>query len=287
MAAALTHPDYPISIGLDGDLVSLQGAVSTESSSAGKELRPWRIPFDDRELFSLGGPLNFLPMMARSSSGVRLSMTGSLQRLRLVVRPFDFPVPPGSVVDTRAVYDLVVNGQVLATRTIRHPNEGLQDKGPFAEDELLAAGGGPKSYEVTFDGLSTGPNDLVEVWLPHNTRVTVLAIAAGQGAVLRQLKDNRPRWIVHGSSITHCMEAASPARTWPATVARLANLNLLSLGFGGQCHMEQAVARIISSTPADAITLKLGINVHNLQSLSRRRPGLKKSMFAVESLDAS
>merc|ERR1711920_497438 len=41
-------------------------------------------------------------------------------------------------------------------------------------------------------------------------------------------------------------------------------------GFGGQCHMEQSVAQVIRGQYADAITLKLGINMHNLQSLSTR-----------------
>lgn len=82
--------------------------------------------------------------------------------------------------------------------------------------------------------------------------------------------DRRPRWVTYGSSITHCAEAHSPSRTWPATAARLADVRLLSLGVGGQCHMDQCVARLIRDTQADAISLKLGINVHNLSSLNVR-----------------
>ena len=55
--------------------------------------------------------------------------------------------------------------------------------------------------------------------------------------------------------------AASPATTWPATCARVADLNLTSFGFGGQCHMDQAMARVIRDMEADCISLKLGINV--------------------------
>ena len=56
------------------------------------------------------------------------------------------------------------------------------------------------------------------------------------------------------------MRAHSPARTWPALVARKHHLNLTCLGFGGQCHLEPMIGRMIRDLPADLITLKLGIN---------------------------
>lgn len=92
----------------------------------------------------------------------------------------------------------------------------------------------------------------------------------------------RPTLLVHGSSITHSVgvdsamggqlqgypfgsgSAWSPSRTWPATAARLADVEFLSLGFNGQAVLDQSVARMIRDTPnLDCIALKLGINVHN------------------------
>ena len=40
-------------------------------------------------------------------------------------------------------------------------------------------------------------------------------------------------------------------------------MNLLSLGFGGQAVLDESLSRLIRDLPADAISLKLGINVHN------------------------
>jgi len=45
---------------------------------------------------------------------------------------------------------------------------------------------------------------------------------------------------------------------------------LTCLGFNGACHLDPLVARAMASLPADRFTLKLGINVHNLQTLRER-----------------
>lgn len=102
----------------------------------------------------------------------------------------------------------------------------------------------------------------------------------------------RPAMLDHGSSITHSIgfdsalpdvspafpvgsgSAWSPSRTWPATAARLANIDYISLGFAGQAVLDPPVARMIRDTPGlDCITLKLGINVHNHGSMSLRSFG--------------
>jgi len=67
-----------------------------------------------------------------------------------------------------------------------------------------------------------------------------------------------------------CRTAASPARTWPAVAARLCNLSLTSLGFGGQCHLDPLVAMTLRDLSADLMTLKLGINVYGSSSLNAR-----------------
>jgi lysophospholipase L1-like esterase len=57
---------------------------------------------------------------------------------------------------------------------------------------------------------------------------------------------------------------------WPVVTARLAGASLQSFGFGGQCHLDQYVARSIRDLEADAISLKLGINVINADSMRER-----------------
>ena len=96
-------------------------------------------------------------------------------------------------------------------------------------------------------------------------------------AAHRRRRDHQParprtrrRWVHHGSSISHCMEASSPTRTWPVVAARMANVELLNLGLGGNCHLDQFVARTMRDEDADVLSLKVGINVVNLDSLKER-----------------
>ncbi|HEV2123154.1 MAG TPA: GDSL-type esterase/lipase family protein [Chloroflexota bacterium] len=70
--------------------------------------------------------------------------------------------------------------------------------------------------------------------------------------------------------MTQCAAAASPTQTWTAIVARERGLNLTCFGFGGQCHIEPMVARLIRDLPADYISLCLGINVYGARSLTAR-----------------
>lgn len=58
--------------------------------------------------------------------------------------------------------------------------------------------------------------------------------------------------------------------TWPAIVARKRNLNLTCLGYGGNCHLEPMVARMIRDLPADFISMKVGVNIYGAASLSLR-----------------
>ena len=85
--------------------------------------------------------------------------------------------------------------------------------------------------------------------------------------------DTRRRWIHYGSSISHCLEAETPTGTWPAVAARLGGVDLLSFGFGGQCMLDQFVARTIRDLPADAISLKVGINLVNGDTMRDRTFG--------------
>ena len=110
-----------------------------------------------------------------------------------------------------------------------------------------------------------------ELWLPHNAFIELRSLSVNEGASLAAPEsDRRPRWLHYGSSISHCMEADEPALTWPAVAARLAKANLQSLGFGGQCHLDQFVARTIRDSDADVVSLKVGINVINMDSMRER-----------------
>ena len=117
---------------------------------------------------------------------------------------------------------------------------------------------------------------LIELWLPQFGQFQLRSLEIDDGATLETFTDTRPRWITYGSSITQCRAAASPTQTWPAVVARTHGLNLTCLGYGGQCHLDAMVARMIRDLPADYISMCLGINIQGASSLGPRtfRPAI-------------
>jgi lysophospholipase L1-like esterase len=110
----------------------------------------------------------------------------------------------------------------------------------------------------------------VAVWLPQAATVELRALRIEAGAELAPRTRTRPRWVHYGSSISHCLEAATPVGVWPAVAARRAGVDLFSLGLAGQCHLDPFVARSIAALEADWISAKVGINVVNADSMKER-----------------
>jgi hypothetical protein len=122
---------------------------------------------------------------------------------------------------------------------------------------------------LVFDGLAAGLKE-VALWLPQAATVELQGLRIESGAEIVKREPKRPRWAHYGSSISHCMEAASPLGVWPAVAARRAGVDLLSLGFAGQCHLDGFVARTIAALDVELISAKVGINVVNADSLKER-----------------
>lgn len=117
--------------------------------------------------------------------------------------------------------------------------------------------------------LPSGVQD-VEFWLPQfgQTRIGKLAFS-GHTEVVPARREG-PRWITYGSSITQCRSADGPSETWPALVSRRHDWRLTCLGFGGECHLDPVVARTMRDTPADLVSMCLGINVYGRGSFHPR-----------------
>ena len=131
-----------------------------------------------------------------------------------------------------------------------------------------------------FEGLPAG-DKVVELWLPQEAPVHLCSLVGETGTCCRSVPDARPRWITYGSSLTHCVRAHSPAHIWPAIVARRHGLNLTCLGFGGQCHLDAQVGKVIAAQPADLITLKLGINCASGSLSARTFPAAVLSLVQI------
>ncbi len=194
-------------------------------------VQPWRIPHGQRALF----PPDMLRDRTAMAAGVRLTFRTTSAAIH-----GDLALAAES-----SHVDLAVDGDIVAS----HPVGG---KTTFA-----------------FDGLPTA-DKLVELWLPQTSRFRLAALTLDEGASLARASSATPRWTTYGSSITQCGAAESPAYTWPAIVARNHGLHLTCLGFGGQCHLDPMIARVIRDTPADVVTVCAGINIQGGATMNPR-----------------
>ena len=133
-----------------------------------------------------------------------------------------------------------------------------------------------------FEPLPSG-DKLIELWLPQYGVFRLQSIELNDGATVQPFDDTRPRWTTYGSSITQCRAAESPIYTWPAIVARERGFNLTCLGYGGQCHIDAMIARMIRDHPADYISICAGINIQGGATLNARtfRPAIIGSVQII------
>jgi lysophospholipase L1-like esterase len=164
-----------------------------------------------------------------------------------------------------ATLDLVVDGEVAATTSTEQGHLIRLEAPPSTAFEFEPG----SAATVRFDGLPAGTKH-VELWLPHNAAVELRALRVDDGATVGPPPEPGRRWVHYGSSISHSMEADSPTGVWPVVAARAAGVDLYNLGLAGQCQLDQFAARTIRDLPADLISLKLGINLVNADSMRER-----------------
>ncbi|WP_148573600.1 SGNH/GDSL hydrolase family protein [Nocardioides caldifontis] len=233
----------------------LRGALDLQTTARG--LVPRRLPA--WEVAQAGD--GQLAMAESQPSGVRLVMATAATTLELDTIPTKREYA-GAPRRPDGVYELLVDGEPFGRSTA--------DGGDVVAIDMATGGfehrpGAPAT--VRFDGLPAGEKR-VELWLPHDETTVLVALRAD--APVDPVPADAPVWLHHGSSISHGSNATHPTGTWPAVAARLAGVDLLNLGFGGSALLDPFVARVVRDTPADRISLKLGINVVN-QDLMRAR----------------
>jgi GDSL-like Lipase/Acylhydrolase family len=233
----------------------IRGVLDLETTSRGLVLR--RLP-----AWALAQAWDGQLTMAESQpSGVRLVLRTAATALELDTIPTKRAYA-GAPPRPDGVYDLLVDGEPFAQATATG--------GDVLEIDMATGGfehrPGPPTT-VRFEGLPAGEKR-VEVWLPHDETTVLVALRAD--ALVEPVPADEPVWLHHGSSISHGSNATHPTGTWPAVAARLAGVDLLNLGFGGSALLDPFVARVVRDTPADLMSLKLGINVVN-QDLMRAR----------------
>ncbi|MCW2915705.1 MAG: lipase [Actinomycetia bacterium] len=240
---------------LDGP-VQISGALELERTTAG--LRPRRLPGWARPQL----PSDFCDMVVAQPSGVRLEFGTAATRLELDVLITKTRFADAPAVQPAGAFDLVADGTALTRLPVPDGNVLVMD----TERGGRLIPGAPST--VRFGPLPAGVKEL-EIWLPHACQVELIALRA-DAPVRAPRRPDRPRWVHHGSSISHCGEAAGPLGTWPVVAARLAGADVLNLGLAGNAMVDQFTARTIRDQSADLISLKLGINVVNGDTMRPR-----------------
>jgi hypothetical protein len=238
------------SVALVGGPVHIRGALEMERWDTGWV--PRRLPLWTRAQYADRG----IEDMVLQPSGVRLAFRTAATVLQLDVLATHVVWHGDPEPEDTGGFDLVVDGRVAAAgRTATKGNILFFDESGQTGRRAGAAG------TVSFTGLPAGDKD-VEIWLPHHTCVELIGLRA-DAPVTAPAPSTAPRWIHHGSSISHCHAAERPTETWPALAARLAGAQVVNLGFGGEAQLDPFTARSIRDLPADLISLKLGINLVN------------------------
>lgn len=240
------------------------GAPDLEITADG--LGPRRLPAWTRSQI----PDLFMDAMVSMGSGVRIrfrtdSNVIELDAIVTCVRYLAGPTPTQTV-------QLIVDGDIAGAINAIATTPSVFELDPENAANIGFTLGSTDT--LRFD-LPRAPRDsefrVCELWLPHGgtTRITALRVADG-ATVESAGPTGKSRWIHYGSSISHCIEAEVPTGVWPAIAADLAGVELRSLGLAGQCMIDQFVARTIRDEAADLISLKLGINIVNGDTMRER-----------------
>ncbi|MGW5200041.1 GDSL-type esterase/lipase family protein [Streptomyces spiralis] len=235
----------------------LRGHLEAEQTAHG--LLPHRLPAWARRQI----PDDRLAVAEAQPSGVRLAFRTRATTIELDALPTKrvyrgFPPPPDGV------YDLLVDGRLTAQATVAGGNlrtitDMLTETTEFTE--------GPAG-SARFTDLPRGEKD-IEIWLPHTEITEVIALRTD--APVEPAPDSGRRvWLHHGSSISHGSNAVRPSTIWPALAAAAGGVELINLGFGGSALVDPFTARAMRDTPADLISVKLGINVVNSDAMRLR-----------------
>jgi hypothetical protein len=202
-------------------------------------------------------------MAERQPSGVRLKFRTAASVVELDVLPTK-RVYTGMPARPDGVFDLRIDGELLQQKTALGGR--IMRIGMAPPSMVLEPG---EVQVLRFENLPVREK-LVEIWLPHDEMLELVALRADADLV-----PVAPRkiWLHHGSSISQGSNATSPTGIWPAVAATLGEVDLVNMGFGGNALLDPFTARAMRDTPADLISLKMGINLVNVDLMRLRAFG--------------
>jgi lysophospholipase L1-like esterase len=242
-------------------VIDVVGALGFEEDSDGW-VTPRRLPDWTINQFADGA----IDRFSKFPSGVRLRFTTSADEITLKVRVSRLVITGIADQVRPAAFDLLIDGVESQTQHAENGNIlRLTATAPSVFVETLEVG---EIDNLKFSGLGTASKN-IEIWLPTSGIVEIAEVSA-TSEIVAAPADSRKRWLHYGSSISQCIEADRPMDAWALRAAQLLNLNITNFGLAGQCQLDGFVARSMAALPADVITLKLGINIVNADSMRER-----------------
>ncbi|EST32607.1 hypothetical protein N566_19935 [Streptomycetaceae bacterium MP113-05] len=234
----------------------LRGTLEVEHTARG--VLPHRLPAHARA--QCADPQ--LAMAEAQPSGVRLVFRTRATVLELDALPTK-RVVPGTPPRPDGRYDLLVDGRPAGRATVDGGDTVTLDMATGASERRTGPVG-----TARFGDLPAGEKD-IEIWLPHNETTELVALRTDL-PVQPAPPSRRTMWLHHGSSISHGSNALSPTATWPALAALRSGLELTNLGLGGGALLDPFTARAMRDSPADLISVKVGINLVNADLMRLR-----------------
>ncbi|MEH7252792.1 SGNH/GDSL hydrolase family protein [Neobacillus niacini] len=209
---------------------TILGAISLERYEG--FIKPWRVDYHDKDFFTP----NLLDGHAEAPAGVRITFETNSSVIMVEIAP------------SKAVleFDVVIDQELVNTVKVE-----------------------PGDTSFTIENLSE-MNKKVEIYLSQQEQVLLKNVCIDEKADWQVCPSTRKKWLAYGSSITQCHAAESPSQTWPAITANALDLDLICLGFSGECHYESMIARTIRDTPVDFISLCAGINIYGQNTYNHR-----------------
>ncbi|MFI6039846.1 GDSL-type esterase/lipase family protein [Streptomyces sp. NPDC051315] len=251
MPSEATWITTPLTAGL------LRGALEIERTEHG--ILPHRLPAAARAQCAD----EQLAMAESQPSGVRLAFRTRATAVELDTLPTKRhyvgapPRPDG-------VYDLLVDGRLTGRGSVTGGHSLTIDMTTGTFEHRPGTPG-----TVRFTDLPEGAKE-IEIWLPHNETTELVALRTDAPVEPAPADPDRRVWLHHGSSISHGSDAARPTGIWPALAASLGGVELINLGLAGSALLDPFTARVLRDTPADLISVKIGINLVNADLMRLR-----------------
>lgn len=234
----------------------VRGAPDVERTARG--VLPHRLPAWARAQYTDGQ----LAMVEAQPAGARLAFRTRATAVELDTLPTRYTYT-GLPSRPERVYDLLVDGQLTDQAGVTGGDTVTIDMTNGTTERRAGPPG-----TVRFTNLPDRVKDL-EIWLPHHETTELVALRT-DAPVAPTPEQGRRVWLHHGSSISQGSNATNPTATWPAIVASLGGVDLVNLGFGGSAMLDPFTARTMRDTPADLISVKIGINLVNADLMRLR-----------------